>query len=541
MEKRPSAIGLLLWSFILVLLTVQCARRGAPTGGPEDEQPPILLKVEPENYTTNFKGGKIRLEFDEFIKLKEVGKQLVISPPQKNKPLIRPQGTTARFVELTLLDTLNENTTYAINFGQSIVDNNEENPFNFYTYVFSTGDVLDSLEVTGILSDAFKRKVDPFVSIMMYRIDSSYTDSVVYKRLPDYIGSTTDSTSTFSIGNLSAGKYRVVAIKDNNSNNLFDPLTDKIGYVPDTVNVPSEEPLLIRLFKEIPDYRVNTPSLISSQLIYFGYLGNGDSLEVEPYPKLADSIRTRQFPLFDKDTLAFYLSDSRWDTIQFLVRNEPLKLIDTFVVRNRNVPRDSLDFRTNYSSQIPFDDTFRLTATTPIEALDTSKVRVYFNDSIPLDARIRLDSLRNLIELSFVKEPVSSYRVDVLPGAISDFFEQENDTLQYTLRTASLADVGNLTLNLGGSPRFPLILQLTDEKDNVLHEVYSEGKNSFDFLRMKPGTYGIRVIYDRNRNGSWDTGNFLRGELPEPVKYYPGYFELRANWEQIETFVVDPD
>ncbi len=540
MKKRCPVIIPLIWSVVLVFLTVQCARRGTPTGGPVDEEPPVLLKADPANYTRNFKGNEIVLDFDEFVKLNDIDKQLVISPPQKYKPIIKPQGTASRSVEITLMDTLAENTTYSINFGQSIVDNNEGNPFPFYTFVFSTGEVLDSLEIKGIVSDAYKRKVDPLISIMLYRVDSTYTDSIIYKELPNYIGSTSDSTSTFRIGNIRAGKYRVVALRDDNDNNLFDPLQDRIGFLSDTIEVPYKEPLFLKLSKQIPDYRANTPSLVSQNQVLFGYLGRVDSLIVEPSPALPDSVRTRIMPEAEADSLRFYMTTFDWDTIQFLVRNPGIQQIDTFVVRRRDVPNDSLQLAPNYPSALPYYDNFRITANTPIDSLDVSKFLVLQSDSIPIQAQITLDSMKNRVDFDFERAPATSYRIAALPGAITDFFSAVNDTLQFSIKTPGFAEVGNLMLNLEGSPEFPLILELTNKEDRPILTRYSTGETRFDFPNMPPGQYGVRIVYDTNGNQEWDPGDFLKGIQPEMVKYYPGYIELRANWEQNETFILDP-
>ena len=134
-----------LFLFVLAAVMVQCARRGRPTGGPKDIAPPVLLKTEPENMTINFKDTKIRLYFDELVKLEDVQEQLIVSPPLKYMPDITPQGGANKFIEITIKDTLKENTTYTLNFGQSIVDNNEGNPNSFLTYVFSTGSYMNSL------------------------------------------------------------------------------------------------------------------------------------------------------------------------------------------------------------------------------------------------------------------------------------------------------------------------------------------------------------------------------------------------------------
>jgi hypothetical protein len=144
------------------------------------------------------------------------------------------------------------------------------------------------------------------------------------------------------------------------------------------------------------------------------------------------------------------------------------------------------------------------------------------------------------VDFDFERAPSTSYRIAALPGAIKDFFGAVNDTLQFSVKTPGFAEVGNLVLNLEGSPEFPLLLELTDKEDKPILKRYSTGETRFDFPNMPPGQYGVRIVYDTNGNQEWDPGNFLKGTLPEIVKYYPGYIELRANWEQNETFILDP-
>src|SRR5690606_2156248 len=154
-----------------------------------------------------FKAQKIRLYFDELIKLEDVQNQLVVSPPFKNKAQIMPQGIPSKYIELTIKDTLRENTTYTINYGQSIAANNQGNPHRSVTYVYSTGDYIDSLSVSGAVKDAFVRKAEEFISVMLYEMDSTYTDSTIYKSPPLYISNAGDSLPLFELKNLKAGKY----------------------------------------------------------------------------------------------------------------------------------------------------------------------------------------------------------------------------------------------------------------------------------------------------------------------------------------------
>ena len=240
-----------IFFFLITLSVVQCGRRGGTlTGGPKDEDPPVLVKAEPENLSTNFKSKKIRLTFDEYIKLQDIQDQLIVSPPLKYRPEITPQGGVQKYVEIEIKDTLLPNTTYTFNFGQSVQDNNEGNPLSFLTYVFSTGDYIDSLEVLGVVKDAFNKEVDKFVSVMLYEIDSAYTDSTIYKKPPNYITNTLDSTVLFKLRNLKEGKYAIFAIKDAAKNNIFDQNSDKIAFLKDTITLPTDSTYVLTLFKE---------------------------------------------------------------------------------------------------------------------------------------------------------------------------------------------------------------------------------------------------------------------------------------------------
>ena len=174
-----------LSNFILAifigLIFVNCANRGRPEGGPKDETPPKVIKSIPENYSINFKADEIEIHFDEYIKIKDLQKQLIISPPMNTQPNITPLGNASKYITIKIFDTLQPNTTYAFNFGNSITDNNEGNPYPFYRYVFSTGDYIDSLTVKGNIVDALLKQPETFVNVALYEVDSTYTDSIIYK------------------------------------------------------------------------------------------------------------------------------------------------------------------------------------------------------------------------------------------------------------------------------------------------------------------------------------------------------------------------
>lgn len=527
-----------LFLCLTLLALWQCAKRGTPTGGPKDEDGPVLVRAEPENFTTGFNAEKIRLYFDEYIKLEDVQNQLIVSPPLKYVPQISPLGGASKYVEIVIKDTLEENTTYTLNFGQSIVDNNEGNPNNFFTYVFSTGDYIDSLFVSGVVKDAFNRTADNFISVMLYEIDSTYTDSVIYTKVPNYLTNTLDSTTIFRLQYLKAGRYAMVAIKDEAKNNLFNPLADKIGFIEDTVELPADTTYLLNLFMEIPDYSLSPPSLASANRIIFGYRGGDEELVIEPLTVLPDSIETLQAREPGKDTLNFWFTPFEIDSIVFQVTNERLMKRDTFTVKTRSLPRDSLVLNASHRSNINFQDTFNIKANIPIRQIDTSKIQLFKQDSLSVRYEGQFDTIANRYFLQFEKEAQQAYILELLPEAFTDFFGNSNDSIAYRLNTGSYADFGNLRMVLDGAVQYPMIVQLTDEKGEAKRELYVEQPGQLEFLTLPPANYLVRIIFDSNRNGRWDTGDYLDRRQPERVVYYPQAVEVRSNWELEQTFTI---
>ncbi|MDO4230280.1 MAG: Ig-like domain-containing protein, partial [Capnocytophaga sp.] len=269
-----------IYIFVLMIsLTIlwQCARRGSPTGGPQDKTPPKLLSTEPKSGTTRFEQKKIRLLFDEFVITKDLRKQLIISPPMENFPTIEPTSASKK-LEINIVDTLKPNTTYVLNFGNSIQDYNEGNPYTDFKYVFSTGDYVDSLSVKGIIKDAISPKPDNFVSVMLYDYNEKYHDSLIYKGRPTYITNTLDSLTSFKIDYLRDGKYVMVGLKDKNNNYRFDQKEDKIAFL-DTIVTVGKDTIIsyeLTLFQEKLNYKAAKPSQEAENKIIFGFEGDID-------------------------------------------------------------------------------------------------------------------------------------------------------------------------------------------------------------------------------------------------------------------------
>ncbi|WP_224477111.1 Ig-like domain-containing protein [Winogradskyella vincentii] len=524
--------------FLISILT-GCANRGTPTGGDKDTEPPVILKSEPENFSTNFKGDEINIYFDEYVKIKDLRKQLIISPPMDTDPSITPMGGASKYISIKIKDTLEANTTYALNFGESIVDNNEENPYPYYRYVFSTGDTIDSLSVKGFVEDAIAEEPDTFVTVMLYEVDSTYTDSIVFKEKPRYITNTLDSLTTFSIDNIKEGKYKLLAIKDKNSNFLFDQKDDKIAFKEGFINVPTDSTFGLKLFKEEPNFKAFKPKQDGDKRILFPYEGNYKTMQIELLGDKPEGFETRITKDKQTDTLYYwYKPKFEVDTVNFIVRNE--KSIDTFKHRFRAMEADSLKIKALVSGTINFDQDFSLEGNIPIIKLDKSKISLINKDSVFVDFQVEYDSIYNKYTFPVEKEEGQSYVFTMLPETFEGFYGGViKDTLNYSFRTKMKSEYGNLRVQLRNA-KFPLIVQLVNDTGIVIYERYTTENPVVDFTDIAPRKYALRVIYDTNGNGKYDTGNYLLGIQPERVSYAPSanVEEVRASFDFIIEFTL---
>lgn len=525
---------------LLLITTFSCAKRGTPDGGPVDEDPPKYVRARPDNFTTNFDAREIQIYFDEFIKMNDPQRQIIISPPMDPRPEITPLGTASKSIRLRITDSLQPNTTYTINFGRSIVDNNEGNPLDYFTYAFSTGPYIDSLTVTGNVSDALLKVPDPFISVMLYEVDSTYSDSVIYNRPPRYITNTLDSATTFQLKNLKAGTYQLIGMRDVNNNYLFEPGTDKIAFAEDYITIPTESIFDLILFNEIPTFRFIRPQQKSQQHFLLGYEGvtRPDSLQIDLLNPKPEDFVSRITKDQETDTLHYWFKPQlESDSLKFTVQMEGY--VDTLLTRKKEMEIDSLQFTFDPSNNLLFEEDLAIIPSVPLTEVQDSLIQILDRDTIAVPFSSSYDSWNNKVMISFDKEEKQVYSFTALPGAFTGFFGSQNDTLTNTFRTQAYSDFGNLVINLQNVAQFPVILQLTKENGEVLLEEYSDGQTSLRFENVRPGNYYLRLIYDTNGNGVWDTGSFLARRQPEQVIYYPDAIDIRANWDVTQTFIVE--
>ncbi len=238
----------------------RCASIQSPTGGPKDTLPPVIIAMTPDNFTTGFTADKIYIEFDEFVVVKDQQKEFFTSPAMKKSPTIHTKG---RGIVVTIKDTLLENTTYALNFGSAIQDNNENNPLHSMRYVFSTGDSIDSMIMSGYTADSYKADSVSKSFIYFFAVDSlenvAEYDSTLFKYKPSVIARA-ENNGIFIAQNLKPIKYRVYAIEDTNNNQMYEPGTDQVGFVEGDF-APQEMPGFGIWYDSIRQYPVADPQL----------------------------------------------------------------------------------------------------------------------------------------------------------------------------------------------------------------------------------------------------------------------------------------
>lgn len=279
MKKGISAFWIGFWGLALLLaqqttLLSGCAQISAPTGGPKDSLAPKLVAANPKLKSVNVANNKITLYFDEYVEVKDAFNNVLVSPLPKNNPVV---DYKLRTVTVRLRDTLQPNTTYSINFGNAIVDINEGNALKNFTYVFATGDKIDSLQLKGKVLLAENGKTDSTLVAMLYR---DAPDSAVQKRRPDYI-TRIQGDGSFTFTNLPAGQFKLYALKDGDGSKSYNAKTELFAFADDAILVGDSTPATTLLaYSEEKDTRnnkpdVSTPATADKKLKYTTSLNGG--------------------------------------------------------------------------------------------------------------------------------------------------------------------------------------------------------------------------------------------------------------------------
>ena len=517
-------------SFLIMVSLTQCARKSTPTGGLKDTLPPIMINASPKMNTVFFDREKIIITFDEFIKLKDISKQLIISPPlELDKYKVKPQGTVAKKIQIQLLDSLKKETTYTFNFGESIVDNNEGNPLPFFRYALSTGPIIDSLEIRGKVTDAYKRITEPYTSLHLYPVDSTYSDSSIFLKKPFYVTSTLDSV-IYNFKNLRPDTYEIIAIKDVGGNYLFDQNIDKIGFLEKPITLPGDSVINFRIFKEIPNLFWTRPFFINTSQIGFGYYGEADRDAIEVKSKVPRNFRYLINKNRETDTLNFWFRGDKLDSLKFAIKEEDTTRL--FNVKFKKQLRDSLEISVITKSIMGLLDSFKIESNLPLVKINLDLINIKGLDSLSVPYKASLDKNYDRLSLFYDWLPNDNYKIELLPNALIDFWGNTHDTLRFGAKTKPIEDYGNIFLQILREDKDPFVLELVNLKGESFRRLDVSNESDFyEFKYLLPGNYLFRYIKDKNGNKKWDTGNYLKKIQPEMVYYSPDTIELRANWE----------
>jgi hypothetical protein len=532
--------------YLALLLSAGCAQIVAPTGGPKDVTPPKALKYTPENKSLHFNSHKIRIEFDEFIQLKSLDKQLVVSPPLKTQPIVVVKG---KVLDITVKDTLQDNTTYTFNFGNAIADNNEGNLITNFQYVVSTGDHLDSLKLSGVVTDAFTGDVAKGAYVMLY---SNLDDSAIYKKLPSYIGMVSDQ-GTYRIENIKAGTYRAIALAVPQGDYLYHPYAEQIGFKSGNIDIEQNDTVNFKVFmEEEAKLRMLKAKVKDRGEVMLAFNKPADSISIQnlnmasdkkPYTYIHYSVT--------RDTVFYWLNTPVLDSLRFIVyRNN--KILDTaFVHSFPNNTQNSLNKKAkpvklvagnnahDHSGGFDYHDPILFTFNSPVLSYNMSKVRLTQGHDT-----LKFTTDTTLLPLGFVIKPAqpfasdSSYKLTLLPGAFTDMYGNTVDTSITKFRILEPTFFGSLKFHVKVGKPGHYIFQLLNDKNMVYKQTFLQDNKTIYYEALLPGTYRVRIIQDDNNNGRWDAGNYLKGTQAEKVFYYSESINVRSNWDIEKTWDV---
>lgn len=577
--------------FIGTLLSVvlySCANMASPNGGPYDETPPKFISSTPLPNQVNYKGKKVEIVFDELIQIDKPTENVIITPPQMEQPIIRANGRKA---VIELYDTLQENTTYTIDFTNSISDNNEKNVLENFSFAFSTGESIDSLEVSGVLLNAENLEPMPGITIGVH---TNLEDSA-FTTVPFVRTSRTNDKGEFTIRNMAPGTYRVFALEDVMRTYKYSQPGQQIAFL-DSLIVPSFElttrqdtlwkdtltidtiktvgytrftpdNVELRLFKEnVERQYMLRPERVDEKILTLRFNAPLDTVPV-PVPLnftpadsawyflqtaeegkavhywLADSLVWQQDTL--RMEISYLKSDSlnilrpQTDTVQFAMRRRPVEKKH----KKKDDEPDPIEFlglSVNASGAINLYDTVAVTFTEPV--LGLTKENFYLDQKV--------DTLWESVDFDFFPDSTNSlnffirrpwkygeeFRLEVDSASIYSVYGKWNDGYSGEFKIKREDEYGHLYINIEGADTTAFVELLNASDQPVRKAKVKDG--GVLFMDLKPDKYYARLVLDVNDNGFWDTGNYAEKRQPETVVYYPKPFNIMQNWQVEETWNI---
>lgn len=586
----------LYYIFIIIAAAVMysCANIGNPSGGPIDKTPPIFMRSNPTPNAVNVKDRKIEIFFDEIVTLKDPSTKIIVSPAQTEMPRMSALG---RKVTVELVDSLLPNTTYTIDFSNSIQDNNEGNAIDNFAFAFSTGSVIDSMRVSGYVLDS--RTLEPMQSVVV-GLQSNLADSAFHKEKLQRVALTNDR-GQFTIRNVSPGSYHIFALKDLDRDYKFGNPTEDIAFL-DSIIVPSigSREAADTVYNDLNEIdtimRATRPAYFPNDILLSmfnedrksQYLANNlrvDSTRISlTFAAASDTLPSLSIVgRNDVPDQWYTLERSQTnDTLTYWIRPPHLVSADTLIVAttylrtdtasNLSWGTDTLKFtfqrqkakkkkkneETDSLEQIRFMELHPLAngtqevyaplllqTGTPIERYSREAFhlqRKLQNDTIFYPAEIKSIALRDStlnrrdLMLKVDWEPGAAYTLAVDSLAMTDIYGLQTKPLKVDFNVRKMEEYGNIVFNIP-AVRDSAIVELLDGTEKIVLRAPVKSHRA-ELLNLLPGKYYARLFIDRNGNGKYDTGNYDMHLQPEETVYYPGAINLKKNWDVEQTWDI---
>ncbi len=566
-QKQSTKFYIVAFSFIIINITslFSCARIVAPEGGPKDITPPKVEVCSPPQKALSFSGNKLKIKFDEYIVLKDFNQQFMSSPPLKQTPKAILNGKT-----LTLKwknDTLKPNTTYTFWFRKAITDFRSGNTLDDLKYTFSTGQQLDSLSLGGTILNAKTLEPEKDVWVLLYT-DSANTP--LQTKIADYL-SKTDEEGHFKVVNLPSKSFYITALKDVNKNLLFDLNSEELAFsntlfeahyspqdslknTQDSLNVASHEPdVTLFLFQEFQqNCYLSSSERKKDHLLQFIFNQPNDSLpqiQLEGANEamyLLESNSTKDSinvflcdsALIKSDTITAVLDYYKTDTSFQLKKTQEKVYLAKAVSESKTDESEKnsyLTFEKTASSQAFFKP-FVLNSSFPIKQIDLDKIHLFKKEKEEYNIqnkplKIELVHLKQMLFDYDLKEN-TSYKIELLPGAVKDYLGRSNDTTTILFKSNSELDYASIKLKIRAVKKRNTLVQLLNDKEQLISSFYTQKDSVFNIPHLKVQKYIIRCFFDDNGNHHWDTGNYSLRQQAEKVIQYPKEIPTKGGFTQ---------
>lgn len=508
--------------------------------------PPKLLKATPANQTHNFNAKVIKLDFDELFKLNNVYQEITISPTfEKRQPEYK---VSKKSLIITLKDTLQKNTTYVINFGKAIGDLTENNIVKNLTYVFSTGPHIDSLSLSGTVTNIQTQQREKDVTVMLFNLRQ---DSLYFGKKKATVSTTTDTSGNWTIGNLHEGLYKLYALKENGAGDkIYDRDDELIGIPGKIINLQTDSTnIKLRLFKPVPDKFKSDHRFESDGHLFFAF----NRPVVKPslkiiYPE-AQATDRQNIVEFNKtnDTANFYIKNMDFDSLRMVLfeNGKPLDSTSFRKGRKETYTRSVLiTANSDTRSLIKQTDDLRITANTPISSFDPSLITLNEDSTVLTNYVLKQDSTNlKKFTISYKWKLNATYLLTFKEGAFIGYYGEKNRYAAKRFRVDKPDNYGALYLKIMVPDTNRLyILEFYNEQNVLLQRTRAFKYNQqITFNSLLGGKYHIKVIYDDNENGRWDSGNLKTMHQPENIWVRTDPIIIKGSLDTDITIEVPPE